>query len=179
MRNYHKKGTHKNIASIHAKETFSVFYIMKINKICIVIYLKKFYLMFYKNEYKFLRIPLSVIVCICFQAAPLREWLVVRQSRTMRMNGMALKMGVLFERSEFRPFSHDRHSQRNGSFGRPPFSWFVLFRRYEKEWTYKGAGNRPGMLDAQKKSTYANVMNTFTRKKSAGTIPCTLLIYFL
>ena len=53
MRNYHKKETHKNIASIHAKETFSVFYVMKINRICIVIYLEKFYLMFYKNEDKF------------------------------------------------------------------------------------------------------------------------------
>ena len=29
-----------------------------------------------------------------------------------------VKNGRLFERSEFRPFSHDRHSQRNGSFGR-------------------------------------------------------------
>ena len=42
--------------------------------------------------------------------------------RTMRMDGIALKMGVLSERSEFRPFSNDGHSQRNGSFGRPPFS---------------------------------------------------------
>ena len=58
--------------------------------------------------------------------------------RTMRMGGIALKMGVLFERSEFRPFSNDGHSQRNGSFGRPPFSSSILFRRLEKEWTYEG-----------------------------------------
>ena len=73
MHNYYKKETHKNIASIHAKETFFVFYVMKINRICVVIYLEKFYLMFYKNEDKFLSIQLSVIVRICFQAAPLRE----------------------------------------------------------------------------------------------------------
>ena len=48
MHNYYKKETHKNIASIHAKETFFVFYVMKINRICVVIYLEKFYLMFYK-----------------------------------------------------------------------------------------------------------------------------------
>ena len=74
--------------------------------------------------------------------------------RTMRMDGIALKMGVLFERSEFRPFSNDRHSQRNGSFGRPPFSSSILFRRHEKEWTYEG--QRESSLDfgrSERKST--------------------------
>ena len=66
-----------------------------------------------------------------------------------------VKNGRLFERSEFRPFSHDRHSQRNGSFGRPPFSSSILFRRLEKEWTYtRVSGNRPGILFTQKEKVY-------------------------
>ena len=52
--------------------------------------------------------------------------------RTMRMGGIALKMGVLFERSEFRPFSNDGHSQRNGSFGRPPFAMPKRFARNQR-----------------------------------------------
>ncbi len=52
--------------------------------------------------------------------------------RTMRMDGSALKMGVLFERSEFRPFSNDGHSQRNGSFGRPPFAMPKRFARNQR-----------------------------------------------
>ena len=81
---------------------------------------------------RFFSIPSPVIGCICFQAAPLREWLVVRLGRTMRMGGIALKMGVLFERSEFRPFSNDGHSQRNGSFGRPPFAMPKRFARNQR-----------------------------------------------
>ena len=77
-------------------------------------------------------IHISVIARICSQAAPLREWLVVRLARTMRMGGIALKMGVLFERSEFRPFSNDGHSQRNGSFGRPPFAMPKRFARNQR-----------------------------------------------
>ena len=50
----------------------------------------------------------------------------------MRMDGIALKMGVLFERSEFRPFSNDGHSQRNGSFGRPPFAMPKRFARNQR-----------------------------------------------
>ena len=52
--------------------------------------------------------------------------------RTMRMGGIALKMGVLFERSEFRPFSNDGHSQRNGSFGRPPFAMPKRFAQNQR-----------------------------------------------
>ena len=52
--------------------------------------------------------------------------------RTMRMYDIALKMGVLFERSEFRPFSNDGHSQRNGSFGRPPFAMPKRFARNQR-----------------------------------------------
>ena len=52
--------------------------------------------------------------------------------RTMRMGGIALKMGVLFERSEFRPFSNDRHSQGNGSSGRPPFAMPKRFTRNQR-----------------------------------------------
>ena len=119
MHNYYKKETHKNIASIHAKKIFSVFYVMKINRICIVIHLEKFYLMFYKNEDKFLSIQLSVIVCICFQAAP---------------SALCL-------------------------------SWFVLFRRHEKEWITEGA-REPSRHSGrtERKSTYANVNGMFTRK---------------
>ena len=43
----------------------------------------------------------SVIVCICLQAVPLREWLVVRLCRTMRMNGRALKMSVCLSEASF------------------------------------------------------------------------------
>ena len=43
-----------------------------------------------------------------------------------------VKNGRLFERSEFRPFSHDRHSQRNGSFGRPPFAMPKRFARNQR-----------------------------------------------
>ena len=80
----------------------------------------------------FFSTSLSVIARICSQTAPLREWLVVRLCRTMRMGGIALKMGVLSERSEFRPFSNDGHSQRNGSFGRPPFAMPKRFARNQR-----------------------------------------------
>ena len=43
-----------------------------------------------------------------------------------------VKNGRLFERSEFRPFSHDRHSQRNGSFRRPPFAMPKRFARNQR-----------------------------------------------
>ena len=76
-------------------------------------------------------------------------------------------MGVLFERSEFRPFSNDGHSQRNGNFGRPPFTMPKRFARnqrfrlssYLNSFFFGGAkkneysrvrGTRPGILVAQK-----------------------------
>ena len=96
------------------------------------------------------------------QHTRIRNCLYLRSSRPVTgMTGCAacphnengwhcVKNGRLFERSEFRPFSNDGHSQRNGSFGRPPFSSSILFRRLEKEWTYEGTGNLPCILVAQK-----------------------------
>ena len=73
-----------------------------------------------------------------------------------------VKNGRLFERSEFRPFSHDRHSQRNGSSGRPPFSSSILFRRLEKEWIYEGIRESSRYAVCTEKYI-AYVNDTFTR----------------
>ncbi len=65
---------------------------------------------------------MTEIVTICLQTAHYENDWLCGVCHTMRIHGIALKMGVLFERSEFRPFSNDMYSQRNGSSGRPPFS---------------------------------------------------------
>ena len=70
----------------------------------------------------FFSISMLEIVTICLQTAHYENDWLCGVCHTMRIPGIALKMGVLFERSEFRPFSNDRYSQRNGSSGRPSFS---------------------------------------------------------
>ena len=106
----------------------------------------------------------------------------MRPIRTIRMGGIALKMGVLFERSEFRPFSNDRHSQGNGSSGRPPFAMPKRFTRNQrfrfsaylgsfffggtkKNEHTRAAGNNPCFLTAQKEKVFSICKRQFTRKK--------------
>ena len=101
-------------------------------------------------------------------------------------------MGVLFERSEFRPFSNDGHSQRNGNFGRPPFTMPKRFARnqrfrlsaYLDSFFFGGAkkneysrvrGTRSGILVAQKEkvNSIGKRQAYRTRKGLKGSAPYT------
>ena len=70
-------------------------------------------------------------------------------------------LGSVIGKHSVRP-SIGRHTRN----GRPPFSWFVLFRRHEKERTKKKAvGNHPCFLTAQKEKVFSICKRQFTRKK--------------
>ena len=130
----------------------------------------------------FFSIPLSVIVCICSQAAPLREWLVVRLAAQWEWVALRLKWAFCLSKASFAHLAMTDILKGMGVSGGRLFLDSFFFggtKKNEYSRGYRDSSLYSGRTE--RKSIYANVNSKFTKilwtYKSARTPPCTSISF--